>query len=182
MTEKDFIERGSYYHIYNHGNGSDMIFKSGENYSFFLRQCGKYMNDVWELIGWCQMPNHYHLLVKIREDITGVATEDDVNKKVYMQFSHFTNSYAKAINKAYNRRGSLFVKTFKRKKITSDIYLKRVIRYIHLNPVHHGFTSCPEKWMYSSFNLSIQDFRSGNHNELNSIFADEEEFLNFHAK
>lgn len=181
MTAKEDFERGAYYHIYNHGNGADLIFKTADNYSFFLQRENKYMNEVWELVGWCLMPNHYHLLIKIREDVDGIESDEAINRKAYMQFSHFTNSYAKAFNKKYKRRGSLFVKTFKRKKVTTDDYLKRLVRYIHLNPVNHGFTSRPGDWPHSSYNPAVENFRLEKRTELNSIFEDEAEFLNFHS-
>ncbi len=46
----------------------------------------------------------------------------------------------------------MFYKNFKRKRITTEIYLKQLIVYIHLNPVYHGFTNEVNKWRYTSYN------------------------------
>jgi hypothetical protein len=49
--------------------------------------------------------------------------------------------------------GNLFISNFKRKKIDSDEYMIRLIRYIHFNPVNHGFTSEIANWKFSSYNI-----------------------------
>jgi putative transposase len=67
------------------------------------------------------------------------------------QFSHLFNAYAQAINKRYNRTGSLFDHPFKRKLIDNKDYLRQVILYIHNNPVHHGFCSHPVEYPWSSY-------------------------------
>jgi hypothetical protein len=54
------------------------------------------------------------------------------------QFSNFFNAYAKTINKAYGRTGSLFQHPFGRVPITTDRQFWNVIAYIHQNPHPHG--------------------------------------------
>ena len=58
---------------------------------------------------------------------------------VRQHFSNFFNSYAKAINTAHQRTGSLFQNRFGRMKVDSDRYFTRLIHYIHFNPQKHGF-------------------------------------------
>jgi putative transposase len=67
------------------------------------------------------------------------------------QFSHLFNAYAKAFNSKYDRKGSLFIKRFKRKRVDNIHYLKTLILYIHNNPVHHGFCSHPIEYPWSSY-------------------------------
>ena len=50
------------------------------------------------------------------------------------QVSNFLNSYAKSINRAYQRTGSLFQGRFGRIEVTSDQYFVRLVHYIHFNP------------------------------------------------
>src|SRR5574337_1477913 len=128
MKNKDIFESGQYYHVYNQGNNGEKIFKCKENYSYFMRKLHENMNEVWELHSWCLMPNHFHLLVRIK-DFKDKSIEE-IHRLIYSNFSHFTNGYAKAINKAFGRRGSLFQKGFKHKHIRDEQYLKQVIIYI----------------------------------------------------
>lgn len=74
------------------------------------------------------------------------------NKFITKQFSNFFSSYTQAFNKVNGRKGSLFYKNFKRKRISTETYLKQLIVYIHLSPVNHGFTNKVDKWRYTSYN------------------------------
>ena len=56
---------GEYYHFYNRGNNRERIFYERENYLFFLRQVRRYLVPVLEIIAYCLMPTHYHLLVLV---------------------------------------------------------------------------------------------------------------------
>ena len=67
------------------------------------------------------------------------------------QFSNLFNAYAKAINNAYGRTGSLFQHPFARIPVTSDAYLVYLIAYIHQNPQKHGLVADFRAWPYSSY-------------------------------
>ncbi len=60
-------------------------------------------------------------------------------------------SYAKAINKRYNRVGHLFQGPFKNILVDKNEYLLHLSRYIHINPVIAGWVANPEDWEFSSF-------------------------------
>jgi len=70
-------------------------------------------------------------------------------------FSHLFNAYAKYINDKYNRHGSLFQRPFKRKPVEDEDYLRRVVLYIHNNPVHHGFVSQLSGYPWSSYHVCL---------------------------
>ncbi|MGY6523041.1 MAG: hypothetical protein ACXIUD_15015 [Mongoliitalea sp.] len=67
------MEPGQSYHIYNHANGMENIFREEENYRFFLQQYKNYLGDVVDTYAFCLMPNHFHLLVGVKQtpDLTG---------------------------------------------------------------------------------------------------------------
>jgi hypothetical protein len=71
------------------------------------------------------------------------------------QFSNFFNAYAKTINKAYGRTGSLFQHPFGRVPITTDRQFWNVIAYIHQNPQKHGFVKDFRDWKYSSYGVIL---------------------------
>ena len=73
------------------------------------------------------------------------------------QFGKFFNSYAKAFNKQESRKGSLFMKNFKRKKITDEKYLRKIVHYIHYNPVESALCEKPEDWRFSSYKAIISE-------------------------
>ncbi|TAJ10689.1 hypothetical protein DMA11_18675, partial [Marinilabiliaceae bacterium JC017] len=71
------------------------------------------------------------------------------------QFANLFSSYTQAYNKTYHRKGSLFIKNFKRKKVTNEHYFLRLVNYIHFNSMILGFAQ-PGQWKYSSFNAIVK--------------------------
>lgn len=169
----------TYYHIYNHANGDENLFRERKNYGFFLKKYRQHINPVADTIAWCLMPNHFHLLVRTKSEVeiakvstnfskvsnfgkVGERGKVEERKKVEevkaakskflsKQFSNLFSSYTQAFNKVYGRHGSLFLKNFKRKEIEEEAYLRNLILYIHLNPVKHGFTHNVVEWEHSSY-------------------------------
>lgn len=157
------LEPGNFYHVYNHAVGNEKLFKTRSNYLFFLEKLGKYLTDFIDIYCYCLMPNHFHLLVRIKDHrsiLFGILNANPPMKLksgivmpniVSRQFSHLYNSYAQAFNKENQRKGSLFCNRHKRKLIDSEEYLKSLILYIHNNPVESGFIEKAENWEYSSY-------------------------------
>jgi REP element-mobilizing transposase RayT len=61
------LQPGFYYHIYNHANGSENLFLNEDNYNFFLKKYSSYIRPVADTFAYCLMPNHIHVLVRIKE-------------------------------------------------------------------------------------------------------------------
>ena len=55
------------YHIFNHANGFENVFREDENFRFFLEKYRVYIAPVAETYAYCLMPNHFHLVVRIRK-------------------------------------------------------------------------------------------------------------------
>ena len=162
---------GQTYHVYNHANGSDNIFREEDNYRFFEERYKKYMGEVVDTLAYCWMKNHFHLMVRVKdadyfrscysktskvsENLGGLDDEEAFNSKVSkiisQNFSNLFNSYTKAFNKKYDRIGSLFAPNIKRKPIASNSYFTSCIIYIHQNPVLHGFVDDLFHWKRSSY-------------------------------
>jgi len=67
MSKKELILPGNYYHIYNHSNGNLNIFRTEENYRFFIERFVKYMSPYADTYAYCLMPSHFHFLIRVRE-------------------------------------------------------------------------------------------------------------------
>ena len=121
-----------FYHIYNQGNNKENLFSNDGNYLFFLQQLVKYLLPYLKFYTYCLMPNHFHLLVQVREkeEIMRIFTKlskvskvnFNINKFLEERFQRFFSSYSLAYNKQQGRTGSLFQKRFKRIHIDSDKY------------------------------------------------------------
>ncbi|SET03749.1 transposase [Hymenobacter actinosclerus] len=139
------LEPGHCYHIYNRGNNRELIFYSKENYIYFLYKIRKHLLPQMRILAWCLMPNHFHLLVQVREEVTAA--------KCGSAFRVLLSSYTRAIQKQENRTGSLFQQQTLAKDMrdgTAD-YSLVCFCYIHQNPVRAQLTATPEKWPWSSY-------------------------------
>lgn len=106
------------------------------------------------------MPNHFHFLIKVKSENRLMDLEDYQNFKnkslfVSKQFSNLFSSYTQAFNKQQGRRGNLFTRPFKRKEILDEIYFRKLVHYIHHNPVEAGLCEKPKEWVYSSYNALV---------------------------
>lgn len=183
----NILETDKYYHIYNRANGNEKIFKSAENYDFFLRQYKKHLFPVVDTYCYCLMPNHFHFLVKTRSDQEILSLESYTvfkKKEIFIskQFSNLFSSYTQAFNKQQGRRGNLFMRAFKRKEIKDETYLKKLIHYIHFNPVNAGLCQGPMDWKHSSYKSLISKYPTLlNRQEVLNYFDTVENFIFFHS-
>ena len=71
------LEPEQMYHIWPHVNGGENFFRVGENYRYFLKRYAYYIHPVVENYAYCLMPNHLHLMVRIKngEDVLAVLRE-----------------------------------------------------------------------------------------------------------
>jgi REP element-mobilizing transposase RayT len=127
------------------------------------------------------MPNHFHLLARIKSeeelntyfhqvshqqiellDNPGQIkqavqdfTYEQLVKKISKSFSNLFNSYTQSFNKIYDRMGSLFMQNMKKEEVNDDNSLCKVVHYIHANPVHHQFVRRIEDWPHSSYRIFL---------------------------
>lgn len=146
-----------YYHLYNRGNDRNPIFYERDNYLHFLRLIRRHLTEqTLEVLAYCLMPNHYHLLVRCKtHDVSGAMMRLSV-------------AYTKAMNRRYKRVGSLFQGQFQAIVVDSDEYLYHLTRYIHLNPVKAGTVAHPKDWEFSSY-LDYAGLRSGTLPKLEAV-------------
>lgn len=152
---------------------------------------------------YCLMPNHFHFLLRVKPEAVLInyfrsrlerrpnpqgfknleGLRADLPRLLTLQFSNLQNSYAKAFNKMYKRKGSLFMHPYKRLEVNDTAYLRQLVHYIHLNPVEAGLVSAAGAWKFSSWHGLV----SGNHsficrNEVIDWFNDMENFIQFHTQ
>lgn len=170
------------YHVYNRGVEKRQLFESSRDYQRFVKALRYYQTQgpkpsfsrffhpkafkvdfskkIVELISYCFMPNHFHLLIKQNKE--GGITEF---------ISKLSNSYTKYYNTKYKRVGPLFQGEFKAVLVESDEQLIHLSRYIHLNPVSSFLVKNLEQYKWSSFHEYITEKEDG--------ICFKEEILNF---
>jgi putative transposase len=158
MTSPTAIEYGIPYHIFTRGTNRENIFKEEGNYYHFMALFAHHVAPIAETYSYCLLHNHLHLFLRIRTKLEiAKNNEGGEDTKILLQtspgqhFSNLFNAYAKTINNAFNRTGSLFQHPFGRIPVTNQKYYFNLIRYIHQNPQHHGFVKDFREWPFSSF-------------------------------
>lgn len=159
------------YHIFNHANGFENVFVEDMNYKFFLEKYLKYIYPIAETYAYCLLPNHFHIVIRIRKhqvieklikrdnfskalNVGIIGNEDNekiIEKYLSKQFANLFSSYTQSFNKVYKRMGSLFIKNFKRELILDKEYFLNAVIYTHRNPIHHAFCGRYNDWSYTSF-------------------------------
>lgn len=173
----------SYYHVYARGASRREIFLDNQDYRYFLALFARYLSleeqrdtsgrpyahlrDEVELLAYCLMPNHFHLLLYQHSERM-VST---LMRSVMTSYSHY-------FNKKYDRTGSLFETRYKSSRISSDEYLMHISRYIHLNPEDW------QTWPYTSYlayagESFIPEWL--NISRVNDLFTTREKYLEFVA-
>ena len=132
------LESSKYYHYFNRGNNKENIFVEEENYHYFLKLIDKYLSPIIDLYSYCLLPNHFHLVFRIKEKELLPVEYQTNRKELYRAFSNLFNAYTKAFNKRYKRTGNLLSKHSVKNLINSERYLRNVILYVNTNPDHHN--------------------------------------------
>ena len=68
MQQIEALTYGNYYHIYNRGINSCDLFRTTDNYEYFLNLYDKYISPIADTYAWVLMPNHFHFLIKVKEN------------------------------------------------------------------------------------------------------------------
>ncbi len=176
----------TYYHIYNRGTNRENIFREERNYAYFLKLYDQHIEPVAETFAYCLLRNHFHVLVRVKSEDEIQTLKVSKTFRVLspsQKFSDFFNAYAKAINRAYGRTGSLFQHPFGRVRVTNDRQFWNVIAYIHQNPRKHQFVDDFREWKWSSYHslLSEQPTRLKRAAVL-ALFGGAQRFVELHAE
>lgn len=190
----EVIEPDHFYHIFNRGNNKQPVFYDDDNYIYFIKKLIEYLNPVVDVYAYCLMPNHFHLLIKVKSEIelenfSQVASQNKIStnglhakdKIVSKQFAKLLNAYTQAFNKRTNRTGSLFDSPFKRKRIDSEAYLRNSIVYIHQNP--YNLVDNFRMYKYSSYSSILSKyFTNLKRQDVIELFDDIDNFKYLHNR
>jgi putative transposase len=197
----DFYESGIY-HVFNRTNNKETLFITDENRLFFLRKYDEYLSPYLETYAWCLLPNHFHLLVKVKS-ITEInmylntfdsklltLTEKKFQKEdisfselIEHSFKRFFQCYALAFNKVYKRNGNLFYKPFKRIEIDKESHFTQAIIYIHVNAAKHGLIKDLSKWKWSSWHSYLTESPTKlRRQEVLEWFGGKDQFIQLHEE
>jgi len=120
--------------------------------------------------------------VEIGKTLSEVEKEKIISRLLSQQFSNLFNGYTQAFNKQHHRKGSLFMRPFKRKLIRDNSYLLKLVHYIHYNPVESSLSENIIDWPYSSYPIITNHQETFlKREEVISWFEDRDNFIAYHT-
>ncbi len=154
-TTRNNMKDSSFFHIMTQGINKEKIFNTKENKEKYLKLIYK-NNEGIEIIAYCIMSNHAHILVKI----DSIDNMQQWMKKV-------NTGYAMYYNRRNDRVGYVFRDRYKSQVIRNEKHLYTCIDYIHENPVKAHICGKKEEYDFSSY---ISKYK-GNQNEVKMQIA-----------
>jgi putative transposase len=137
---------GYCYHALNRGNGRAQVFHDADDYHDFVRLLRKACARVpMRLVGFCLMPNHFHLVL-------WPPTDDSL--AAWMQW--LLTAHVHGYRKRYRGSGHVWQGRFRAFPIEEDDHLLTVLRYAERNPLRAGLVSRAQEWRWSSLPLWLE--------------------------
>lgn len=135
---------GGLYHVTSRGDRCEDIYIDDIDREVWLEtlaQCCERYN--WAIHAWCQMTNHYHLIIETAEGNLSAGMRQ------------LNGVYTQKVNRLHNRVGHVFQGRFKGILVERDSYLMELARYVVLNPVRAGMVKHTRQWPWSSYHAMV---------------------------
>ena len=130
---------GRTFHITARATWRRELFVNDEDREAFLKLLARIARrHRWQVLGWCLLGTHYHLLIRTPTPTLGEGMRD------------LNGIYARDFNKRHGRYGSVLAERYADRVVRSDEHMASAQQYIALNPVHAGLVARPERWRWSS--------------------------------
>lgn len=144
MTRPLRIElAGGLYHVTSRGDRREDIYFNDADRLFWLTLLGAVCRRFnWRCHAWCQMTNHYHLVVETPE------------ANLAQGMRQLNGVYTQHINRQHRRVGHVFQGRYQAILVERDAYLLELARYVVLNPVRAGLVAAPGDWPWSSWHAT----------------------------
>lgn len=138
------IKAGEIYHITQRAPGKESLFIEDNDYLTMLALLKRWHKEFnLDIFGFCLMPNHFHLLLKINEPNLSEAMHS------------LDTSYAVNFNTKYKRKGHVFCGVYRASMCLDDAHLIGSSIYIHLNPQKAGLVKNSLDYRWSSLKVYI---------------------------
>ena len=153
-----------FYHVYNQGNNRRRLFEPHtDEYIIFLFMVRRYILPHVDILAYCLMPNHFHMMIKTDERCLFMKKSGKMKiNPVSFGIRILLSSYTRMKNKRQGCTGSIFRQGTHARCLNSESEpsfvdkvkqddLSNVFRYIHQNPVKAKLAETPADWPYSSY-------------------------------
>jgi putative transposase len=144
------------FHIYNRTNDRRLLFPDHSAYMKMLIKIQLNFSDCAHLLGYCLMPNHFHLLLTPFDLVEGTLLQSgkvlprQATRALSLAIQRTLMGYTKWLNALCQTTGSRFQQHTPCKFHSGS--LRYGLDYVHFNPVKANLVTHPSEWGHSSFN------------------------------
>ncbi len=146
---------GVVFHVLNRGNERRELFEDAEDYDAFVRVLAETLREVpVDLMSYCVMPNHWHLVLRPKED-------GDLGR--FMQRLTVTHVRRWREHRHSVGLGHLYQGTYKSFPVQDDAHFLAVCRYVERNAARAGLVKpgCAQEWKWCSLWQRLHEKRPG---------------------
>ncbi len=174
-----FDDAPTVYHVMSHTALDG--YPLGECEKEYLVQCLKRFSSFYfaELLGFCIMGNHFHLLVRMMP--SHMISDEDMRSRYHLAYGpdapvtagslercrrkwsslsefmrELKQTFSRYYNKRHDRRGYFWGERFKSVIVQDGRTLVHCLAYIDLNPIRAGIVKRPEEYRWSSIGYHAQ--------------------------
>jgi putative transposase len=123
---------GATYHVYCRVGRGEFVFDDEVEAAAFVEVVRKVRDlDRWNILAWCLMANHYHLVVQ-----TGKVP-------LWRSMARLQGRVARGFNQRKRYLGRLWQSRYRARVIDTQDYFRQVVCYVHLNPVAANIVTDP---------------------------------------
>ncbi|MBX9868677.1 MAG: transposase [Burkholderiaceae bacterium] len=135
---------GGLYHITSRGDRREDIFLDDDDREYWLATLAQVcQRHHWVCHAWCQMSNHYHLII------------ETVEANLSQGMRQLNGVYTQSMNRKHRRVGHVFQGRYKAIMVEKDAYLLELARYVVLNPIRARMVKDINDWRWSSYPAMI---------------------------
>jgi putative transposase len=140
---------GMAYHVLNRRVMRMPLFQQPGDYEAFQRIMAQGLRrpDAPLLLGWCLMPNHWHLLLMPKPS---GQRRSQSNLSTWMQWLTVTHTHRWHQHYHTVGQGPLYQGRFKSFPIQEDLHLLRALRYVEANALRAKLAERAQQWRWSS--------------------------------
>ncbi len=177
-------DRSAVYHVMSHTALDGFPFNDVEK-DYFLHCLTRFSSVYFaEVLGFCIMGNHFHLLVRMLP--SSLMSDTDVEARIRRRYGdevvitkailaryrekwsslsefmrELKQTFSRYYNKKHQRRGYLWAERFKSVLVENGQTLVNCLAYIDLNPIRANIVSRPEDYRWSSIGYHLQTGNRG---------------------
>lgn len=129
---------GAVYHVYCRTARGEMVFSDHTEATEFVGT----MADVkrfhgFHVLAWCLIGNHYHLVIRTRDT------------PLWRSMARIQCRIARGHNRRRRVLGRLWQSRYKARVVRDESYYRKLLAYVHLNPVAAGLAEDPAAYRWS---------------------------------